>query len=59
MTTPRDDSIGSEDSVPALVALFQAERELFRVGHEYRDRGWSALVQFGKCRFDFRLRLVQ
>ena len=26
MTTPHDDSIGSEDSVPALVALFQAER---------------------------------
>ena len=26
MTTPHDDSIGNEDSVPALVALFQAER---------------------------------
>ena len=26
MTTPQDDSIGGEDSVPALVALFQAER---------------------------------
>jgi hypothetical protein len=26
LTTPQDDSIGGEDSVPALVALFQAER---------------------------------
>ncbi|OBK39045.1 hypothetical protein A5658_03190 [Mycobacterium sp. 1245111.1] len=26
MTTPHDDSIGNEDSVPAIVALFQAER---------------------------------
>ena len=26
MTTPRDDSLGNEDSVPAIVALFQAER---------------------------------
>lgn len=26
MTTPRDDAIGNEDSVPAIVALFQAER---------------------------------